>query len=433
MSYEDEASATPTGDAARVDSARHPASMHIAFFLENLGGGGRQKVLLIIAGELAARGHRVEVLVCKAEGPMLDQLPAGIELTTLDRAPLPLARLYALRADPAGLSALFRPVLVTHRPSETLAWLPGLVKYLRGAKPDALLTGTPYMNVEAWLACRMADSGCRLVLTEHNDLSQGHPLGSGFHARYLPALCHRAYLEADAIVTVSRGLATELAERTRIPEDRITVIYNPVVTPDLVQKSLEPLDHPWFAPELPPVILGAGRLGRAKDFLTLVSAFARVRKLRPVRLVILGAGKGKKDKPDKRETEIRELADRLGVSGDMDLQGFVANPFPFMKQAAVFAVSSRYEGFCNVIVEAMACGTPVVSTDCPSGPSEILQNGQYGPLVPVGDDAALADAIIRLLDSPTDPEILRSRAGFFTVSRAVDGYERILSGRNAAG
>lgn len=418
----------PNCDPGRGDRGTSSRHAHIAFYLENLGGGGRQKTLLIIAAELALRGYRVEVVVCRAEGPMLDELPPGITLTELERAPLPVARMTALAADPGGLPELFRPVLVRLNPSETLPYLPALVQYLRESGPDALLTGTPYMNVEAALACRRSESACRLVLTEHNDLSQGHPLGSGFHARYLPRLCRRAYRRADAIVAVSGGLARDLAARTRIPVEQITVIHNPVVTPELANKAAAPLDHAWFGPGMPPVILGAGRLGRAKDFPTLVRAFARVRKLRPVRLVIIGGGKAKKGSADKRVTEIRDLARQLGIEEDMELPGFVANPFPFMAHAAVFAVSSLYEGFCNVIVEAMACGTPVVSTDCPSGPAEILEDGKYGPLVPVGDDAALADAIVRLLDAPPDPQTLRARAEYFNVTRAVDSYEQILAG-----
>ncbi len=414
------AQAAPGGDA-------RPA--RLAFFLENLEGGGVQKTTLLIAAELARRGHHVDALVCGMHGPLREELPEGVRIVPLEPAFAPLARAWALRADPLGIGTLLGPVLLPSVPSSTLRYLPALVRFLRDSTPTALFAATPYMNAEAVLAKRLAGVEFRLLLTEHNDLSRGHPFGSGIRGRQLSRLCRRTYPEADAIVTVSRGLAEDLSRRTGIPRDRITTVYNPVVTRELADKASQPLDHPWFAADSPPVILGVGRLGRAKDFATLIRAFARVQHKRSARLVILGKGKkGKGNGPDKRQTELMELARELGVEREVDFPGFVRNPFPYMAHAAVFAVSSLYDGFCNVLVEAMACGCPVVSTDCPSGPAEILENGKYGPLVPVGDDAALAEAIWGLLDNPTDPELLRTRAASFTSEKAVARYEEILLG-----
>lgn len=405
-------------------------SAHIAFFLEDLEGGGVQKTTLLIAGELARRGHRIDALVCRSVGPLLEELPAGVRLVVLEPSLSPVARARALWADPRGIGVLVRPVLLARRPSSTLRYFPALVRFMRASRPNALFAATPYMNAEAALARRLAEIPCRLLVSEHNDLSSGHPFGGGAHGRYLPPLCRRTYPLADAIVAVSNGLAEDLARRTGIGRERITTVYNPVVTRDLAEKARQPIDHPWFERGSPPVILGAGRVGRAKDFMTLIRAFARVRRNRPARLMILGKGKVRKDnRPDKRQVELTELASRLGVAEDVAFPGFVRNPFPYMAHAAVFAVSSLYEGFCNVLVEAMACGCPVVSTDCPSGPAEILENGKYGPLVPVGDDAALAEAICGLLDTPTEADVLRSRAGAFTADRAVARYEQLLLGR----
>jgi glycosyltransferase involved in cell wall biosynthesis len=406
-------------------SARRSA--HLAFFLENLEGGGVQKVTLRIALELAARGHRVEVLVCHPHGPLLAELPRHLRLVRLERTHFLSARIFAVRADPRGLPVLLRPMLLARHPSSTLPYLPTLTRYLRVSRPDALFAATPYMNVEAYLARRLAGVSCRLLLSEHNDLSNAHPLSTGTRGRHLPALCRRAYLQADSVVAVSRGLANELARRTGIPCERIRTVYNPVVTRELAAKAREPLDHPWFQAGSPPVILAAGRPGRGKDFPTLIRAFARLRQERPARLVILGEGKTKKGKADKRKLELAALAAQLGIGDDVALPGYVHNPFPFMTHAAVFVVSSAYEGFCNVLVEAMACGCPVVSTNCPSGPAEILDNGRYGPLVPMRDDAALAGAIADLLDSPTDPAMLRARANAFTADRAMDQYEEMLT------
>lgn len=427
-------SCAPAVDASALRSeagrnARVDRGADIAFFLENLEGGGVQKVTLSIAEELARRGHRSHVLVCRMDGPLLGELPPALEVHALRPVPALVAWARAVRADPGVLKVLIPPVLLPGELSATLPYLPALVQYLRHSRPKAVFAATPYMNAEAVLARRMAGVPCRLLVSEHNDLSQGHPLGRGFQGRFLAHLCQRTYPQADAVVAVSNGLAADVAVRTGLPRDRVTTIYNPVVSSDLLEKARRPLDHPWFQPGSPPVILGAGRLGKGKDFETLLRAFARVRRKRPARLIILGKAKNERgDRQDKRQAELWQLAAQLGVAEDLSLPGFVQNPFPYMARAAVFAVSSIYEGFCNVLVEAMACGCPVASTDCPSGPSEILENGKYGPLVPVRDDAALAEAIANLMENPSDPELLRRRAEHFQVGRSLDIYEQLLVG-----
>ena len=243
----------------------------------------------------------------------------------------------------------------------------------------------------------------------------------------LPGLMRRAYEQADAVVAVSDGVADDLARLTVLVE-RIRTIHNPVVGPELEALSREPVGHPWLAPGEPPVVLSVARLTDQKDLPILVAAFARLRAQRPARLLILG------DRPTPERTaarigELQMLAYRLGVVADVELPGFVANPYAYMARARLFVLSSRYEGFANVLVEAMACGCPVVSTDCPSGPAEILDGGRYGPSVPVGDDVALAAAMERALAAPPDPTVLRGRAAAFTVERATDGYLDALFGQ----
>jgi glycosyltransferase involved in cell wall biosynthesis len=231
-------------------------------------------------------------------------------------------------------------------------------------------------------------------------------------------LARRLYGWADAAIGVSKGISEDLARHTSIPRDRIITIYNPTFTSESVEKATAPLEHPWFAPGSPPVILGAGRLTTQKDFPTLLRAFARVRKRQPARLVILGEGKKKQ--------ALIGLATKLGIVREMALPGFIDNPFAWMSHAAVFVLSSVWEGFPGVLIEAMACGCPVVSTDCPSGPAEILKAGEYGPLVSMGDDEALAEAILSTLKKPLDPAKLRARAAEFSVDRALDRYLEVL-------
>jgi glycosyltransferase involved in cell wall biosynthesis len=227
----------------------------------------------------------------------------------------------------------------------------------------------------------------------------------------------RAYRKADAIVAVSDGVADDLALLVGIDRSRITRIYNPVVTPRLVELAESPLNHPWFAPAQPPVVLGAGRLTAAKDFATLIKAFALLRNRRPARLMILGEGLERRN--------LQALATNLGVEAEFALPGFVDNPFQYMRRAAVFVLSSRWEGFGNVLVEAMACGTAVVGTDCPHGPREILEGGRHGALIAAGDPALLAGGIEAELNRPPRPTAIQ-RARAFSVDIALERYGTLL-------
>jgi glycosyltransferase involved in cell wall biosynthesis len=209
--------------------------------------------------------------------------------------------------------------------------------------------------------------------------------------RLTPFLAKISYPRADAVVAVSEGVAKDLNQVLGLPLAKMDIIYNPCVTPELAAKAQEPLDHPWFAPGEPPVILGVGKLEAQKDFPNLLRAFAQVREIRPARLVILGWG------PDAEKQKLDALIQELGIEADVQLPGYITNPYAYMARSALFALSSRWEGLPLVLVEAMAVGLPVVSTDCESGPAEILDHGKYGALVPVGDHQALAQAILEVL------------------------------------
>jgi len=224
------------------------------------------------------------------------------------------------------------------------------------------------------------------------------------------------YPTAKATIAVSEGVARDLVELLSLDRAAVLTLYNPITIDDFQVEAEEPLDDPWFAEGEPPVILGVGRLSAQKDFETLVRAFAVVRAQRPARLLILGEGT---ERP-----RIESLVSSLRLDEAVRMPGFVMNPFKYMKRSSVFVLSSRWEGFGNVLVEAMACGVPVVSTDCPSGPAEILENGKWGRLVPVGDFGALADAVISTLASGRRSAC--ARAHDFDVESAVDGYLGVL-------
>ena len=406
-----------------------PAARRIALFIKNLDGGGVQKVTLSLAEALSQHGCQVDLVLSQASGDFAKRLPDTANLVTLRAASSWTARKAVLTAAPQDLAA-FVHVALPMKSTHTLRYLPDLVRYLHQEKPLALLAAEPRLNCEAVWARRLAQVPTRLVVSEHLHLSHSKFGSAKWRKPYLPHLLRRTYGAADAIIAVSDGVADDLAASTGIPRTRITTIYNPVVTPQLQAKAQEPVDHPWFVPGAPPVLLSVGRLSEQKDFPTLLRAFARLRashaeqkgqerqRVRDVRLLILGEG------PQRKRLEA--LIKRLGLSAVVALPGFVSNPFAYMSRAAGFVLSSVYEGLPTVLIEALACGCPVVSTDCPSGPAEILRNGQDGRLVSVRDEVALAETLNRLLTSPPAREHLPRRAAQFSADKAVQRYLAVL-------
>lgn len=381
--------------------------------------------MLRTAEALRDRGYVAELVVCERRGPLLSQVPSDIPVIDLPPAPMAVARLWAAVADPAGLRELLKPILLAPKPPHRLAHLPALVRYLRRARPDGLLAALPTPNMLAVWGRRLARVPTRVAVTHRNALSEVIGDSRKWRKRHLPALLHRTYLTADAIIAVSDGVADDLAACTGITRERISTVYNPVVGPDLFSKASAAVSHPWMAADAPPMLLGVGALTPQKDFPTLVRAFAHVRSLRRCRLMILGQAKSPAETAA-QQAELMDLARALGIAADVCLPGFVENPFAYMARAAVFVLSSRYEGLPGVLIQALACGCPVVSTDCPHGPGEILEGGRFGELVPVGSARALGDAIVRALDAPLERARLRERARVFSVERAVERYLELL-------
>jgi glycosyltransferase involved in cell wall biosynthesis len=279
------------------------------------------------------------------------------------------------------------------RPKRRIQITPRLARIMRAKRFDAMLSSP--RNFPPLLVKQMCFLPTRVVIREATTSSVAlKQVKRPFKELVAIRLGYRfLYPSADAVVAPSRGVASSLLQLSPIPIQKVRVIYNPVVSPELYEKADAPIEHPWFQPHQPPVVLAAGRLVALKGYDTLLRAFARVRQETPARLVILGEG------PERPNLE--RLAAELGVAADVDLPGFDPNPFRYMKRAGVFVLSSRYEGLPNVLIQALACGCPVVSTDCPSGPSEILDGGRYGVLVPVDDVEAMAQAIVRAIREPT--------------------------------
>ncbi len=308
--------------------------------------------------------------------------------------------------------------LITLNAKRALYSIPALCSLLRETRPDVLVSTLDYLNVTAVLCRLICRVRLRVIGLERNTLSVAARNAPSWRGRRMALLARLFYPRLDATVAVSSGVADDLVRTAGLPREKVSVIYNPVVTRDLYEKAEEPVAHPWFQHAEPPVVLGVGRLTAAKDFETLIRAFALVRKERRARLLILGEGE--------QRARLQALVRELRLETDAALPGWVGNPYKYMKRAAVFVLSSKWEGFGNVIVESMALGTPVVSTDCPNGPAEILEGGKWGRLVQVGDHNGLAVAIIQGMEERRNRAF--ARAQDFSADRIMKQYEHVVLG-----
>ena len=224
----------------------------------------------------------------------------------------------------------------------------------------------------------------------------------------------RYYPQCEGLIAVSDGAALDFSKLTGLPEAPIHRIFNPVVTDDLVERSMSRPDHPWFQTDQPPVIIGIGRLVKNKNFDHLIEVFDILREQRECRLVIVGEGPAR--------TDLDSIAEESPFRQDIFFTGRLENPFPYLRYASVMVLASSYEGLSNTLIESLALGTPVVSTDCPYGPREILDNGRFGELVPVNDVKALSEAIIKTLRNPIDHSILMNSAERFRDTDIATSY-----------
>jgi glycosyltransferase involved in cell wall biosynthesis len=392
--------------------------MRIALFTNTMRPGGLQRGLTNLAAGFVARGHAVELLLSREVGAMLAELPEAVRVREVAaRWPFAVRPLFEL---PPSARALAPTWLLRRRPRSLYSVGP-LAEYLRAERPDALLASPTSSALAALFAARIAGSDVRIVAREANTLAtQLAHRRQGFAPHILP-LVREWYPQLSGIVAVSEGVADSLASATGIPRSRIAVIHNPVDVAGIRARAAEAPPEPWLTtPGAPPVVLGAGRLVAAKDFATLLRAFAALRRSHEARLVILGEG------PER--SELLRLARRLGAAEQVRLPGHVANPWAYMARARVFALSSLYEGLANVVREALVCGCPVVATDCPSGSAEALGDGRYGRLVPTADPEALARALAATLDERDTPERAAERAASVVREDSVERYLALLGG-----
>jgi glycosyltransferase involved in cell wall biosynthesis len=289
-----------------------------------------------------------------------------------------------------------------------------LWRYLTTKRPRILLSAGWRANFMAAWSRGLPGVKTKVWGGVHNSLSLGQE-GMNPFLRWRKNLGIRHACKAfEGLVAVSHGVAEDFIRTTGVPGEKVHVIFNPILKPELLERALEGPPHPWFGSGSPPVILGVGRLARQKDFPTLIRAFAKVLETRPCRLILLGEGR---ERP-----ALEKLICEMGLGDAVDLPGFVENPFSFMSRAALLVLSSAWEGFGNVLAEALALGLPVVSTDCPSGPREILEEGRFGTLVPVGNVEAMAKAMMQTLDHPPEKDWLLQGARRFQVDKCTDEY-----------
>lgn len=362
----------------------------IALFVPSLKGGGAEKAMLNLANEFSKIDKfEIDLILCMKEGPYLSEVQNKIRIINLKSSTVP--------------KSLFP-----------------LAKYLRNEKPAILISTLSHASAVSVLARIISRSKVKIIIRMANTFSKVlKNIISRFNRIILFYGVKYSFPLAEEIIAVSGGVADDLARVIKIPRDRIKIIPNSVDINKIEMLCQESTDHKWLKNKTVPVILAVGRLTPEKDYPTLIKAFSILSRENDFRLIILGEGK--------KRYELEEMIQKLNLKEKISMPGFVENPFCYIKNCDVFVLSSDTEGSPNTLIEAMACGVPVISTDCPSGPREILDNGRYGKLVKVGDEKALADAILETFKNPVKAELLKERIKkSFSLEKAAQEYLNVI-------
>jgi glycosyltransferase involved in cell wall biosynthesis len=359
-----------------------------AIYIHDLSPGGVERQCLVLARELQARGVDVVLVLHQVRGELVPLLPPGI----------PVVNLHSART----LQDVWR-----------------LRRFLLDEQPDVFLANVDHNNIAAALAKALAGTATKLIICQHNGLTPDYHATVNWKHRVVPWFYRILESRIDHAVAVSDGIARELVD-AGVPQAKVSTIFNAVIGDDFEARASLPVHHAWLTKKDRPVFVTAGRLVEMKDHRTLLRAFAIHVGQHPSRLMLLGVGP--------LLEELQALAGSLGIAEHVAFEGFVPNPLPYMRAADAFVLSSRSEGFGNVLVEAMGCGTPVISTDCSHGPSDILEHGKYGILVPPRDPDALAPAFARILQERDrwPRKRLEARAREFSYHACADGYEWLM-------
>ncbi len=377
--------------------------MRISAFIYGLTWGGATRRLLTLLNGLWQRGHQVELVVVDATGPLAKDHLEGIKLHILKQ----------------GVLAPFFPLL-SRRSRMSLSKF-ALAQYFKNTNAQLFLSAANHAHITALSAKILSGSNLPFVLrlSSHVTASLKKSTKLSKRLRFLQA--KRLYPRADRIIAVSNAVAEDLVDTFDIEKRRVQVVYNPVVTPQLLNMACETPDHPWLRDQRGrnvPVLIAAGRLKKQKGFTTIIKAVDLARRLRPIKLIILGEGKYR--------GHLENLVNRLGLQEAVDMPGYVSNPVSFMARSDLFCHASTFEGLPGVVIEALATGCPVVCTNSPGGAGEILGHGRFGILVPLGDEKAFSKGILQALDKKWDGDKLKARAMDFSLDQAIDGYINVF-------
>jgi len=358
----------------------------IAFFIPSTTGGGAERVITTVAETLQHRGYTVDLVLGEVSASEVtveeDVSVIGFNKSRISQCVIPL------------------------------------MKYLRRVNPTVIVSTIYICNIIVATSHMLARSDSRLILRVANTPSVHLSSKAPRHV-FARSVLPMVYQRADALIAISEGVRDDLIDHFGVSLDAVTVVYNPIDLSIVDSKMSEEISHVWLQSEATQTVLAVGRLTKQKDYPTLLRAFKLVVESNPsARLIILGDGE--------LRDELKQFAQDIGITHKVRFEGYVSNPYQYLARADLFVLSSAWEGFGSVILEALACRCPVVSTDCPSGPREILSDGRYGELTPVGSPAELATAITQSLKTSHNTVALRSRAEEFAVESIVDSYEQVL-------
>jgi len=358
--------------------------------------GGAERYLVNLSEGLLDEGHEVTIILVEAKGPLLADVDKRCRMIVMNK-------------------------------TRVIKSISSLTSIFKENSPDVIISFQTHMNVSTLIAMALAKTTVPVIITEHapiaNHLNIGAPMLTRIKNGVMLTLVKNLYKRANKFIGVSTSVAQQYAEFSAIPRQNVRVIATPIVTPMLLMRAAQAPTHPWLIEKTHPVIISMGRLVGEKDQATLIRAFGLLRKQMNARMIIFGEGVERKN--------LEEIIQNLGIGKDVDLPGEVLNPFREMSQADLYVHSAKLEGFGNVLVEALACGLPVIATDCPVGPREILSDGQYGVLTPVGDEYVLAKEMYRVLNmSKLEKDRIinagKERANEFTLNHSVKSYMDII-------
>ena len=415
---------------------------HIAFVIDSLAGGGAERAGLTLIQKLLKKNYEIDLVLVDFRGPRLLEIPKSVKLFVLDRKFPRQIKLEKCSISYEHVHWVEPPFTVVEKAvawfqfSKALNWpnrkfrstrknygymyrATAMARYMVANKPDIIFALLTESHLASLIGRRISASTIPIICSVRNALE----FDMAFQRK--PALKY-LYSEADRIHTVSNGLATSFLNQFPDVSGKLIAIYNPTYRPEIAVLALQPPIHSWLASNAPNnickgstnVILAAGKFELQKNFSMLLRSFAKVHKKRNVRLIILGDGKERQN--------LENLANQLDIAESVSMPGWVKNPYAFMAQARLFVLSSSWEGLPGVLIEALACGCPIVSTDCQHGPREILQHGQWGKLVPTNNPDALTDAIVASLSEVPDRKSLKRRALQFSSENLMDEYENLI-------